>query len=541
VHAVRFQTPGSFPHTTTRRRADFEGEIVAKRSRSMSRPERGSRAPVAGNSTSLAPIPGTATQTIYCGDNLDKLRALPDECVDLIYIDPPFNSNRNYEVFWGETKEKRAFEDRHESTQAYIDFMRPRCVELARVLKRTGSFYYHCDWHAGHYVKVMLDQLFGENQFQNEIIWKRQSGHSDSKQGSKHFGRLHDTIFFYTKADEYTWNQLYEPYDPGYVETFYSNVEEETGRRFQYGDLTGPGGAAKGNPFYEFMGVTRYWRFKKEKMEQLAREGRIVFRPKGGVPRLKRYLDESKGMPLQSVWTDIRPLINFSKEALGYPTQKPRALLDRIIQTSSNPGDIVLDGFCGCGTALASAHNLGRRWIGIDISPTACRVMATRLENECGLQERVDFYVRDLPKTPDQLRQYPPFEFENWAVTALNTVLLNGTAIPNRAKVGDKGIDGRIYPIGADKARTAGRDLFGPTDDWLPVQVKQKDKAGRPDIDLFETAMRRQGRDKGFFISFGFTADAMKEIERVRRRADGMEIIPLTVEQIIAAEKTFRL
>src|SRR3954466_3543194 len=149
------------------------------------------------------------TRVIYCGDCLEQLQNLPDACVDLIYIDPPFNSNRNYEVFWGETKEKRAFEDRHASTQAYIDYMRPRCVQLARVLKTTGSFYYHCDWHASHYVKVMLDHIFGENNFVNEIVWKRQTSHNDSKQGSKHYGRLHDTLFFYAQGEGYTWNQQY--------------------------------------------------------------------------------------------------------------------------------------------------------------------------------------------------------------------------------------------------------------------------------------------------------------------------------------------
>src|ERR1043165_3966274 len=169
------------------------------------------------------------TSVIYCGDNLDHLRRMPDACVDLIYIDPPFNSNRNYEVFWGETKEKRAFEDRHASTQAYIDYMRPRCVELARVLKPTGSFYYHCDWHASHYVKVMLDQIMGESNFVNEIIWKRQSAHSDAKQGSKHLGRLHDTILLYSRGDNYTFNHLYRPYDEDYIENFYRYVEPETG------------------------------------------------------------------------------------------------------------------------------------------------------------------------------------------------------------------------------------------------------------------------------------------------------------------------
>jgi len=473
------------------------------------------------------------TRVIYCGDNLEQLKKLPNACVDLIYIDPPFNSNRNYEVFWGETKEKRAFEDRHASTQAYIEFMRPRCVEMARVLKKTGSFYYHCDWHASHYVKVMLDQIFGENLFQNEIIWKRQSGHSDAKQGSKHFGRVHDVIFFYTAGDAYTWNQLYESYDKDYTDTFYSNIEPETGRRFQYGDLTGPGGAAKGNPHYEFLGVTRYWRYSQEKMEQLNREGRIAFRPNGKVPRLKRYLDEGAGSPVQTVWTDIRPLINFGKEALGFPTQKPLALLERIIKASSNPNDIVLDAFCGCGTALVAAENLGRQWIGIDISPTACRVMAKRMRDVCKLREDENYWrngkgfvVRDLPWTEKQLREIPPFEFENWAVIALG-------GIPNKTQVGDMGIDGRIYPLSAVPHKTgkaAGELDF--MDDWYPIQVKQGDKVGRPDVDMFEAAMIRAKRKKGFFVGFDFSHDALAEIGAFFK-AQHTVIVPLTVREIL--------
>ncbi len=223
------------------------------------------------------------TRVIYCGDNLEQLKKLPDGCVDLIYIDPPFNSNRNYEVFWGETKEKRAFEDRHASTQAYIEFMRPRCVEMARVLKTTGSFYYHCDWHASHYVKVMLDQIFGESNFINEIIWKRQTSHNDAKQGSKHYGRLHDVLLFYCGGDEnYTWDHQYVPLDQSYVESHYSQVDEQ-GQRFQWGDLRAPGGAApsKGNPHYTVLGVDGYWRFTQEKMEEFIREGRVAIPPGG--------------------------------------------------------------------------------------------------------------------------------------------------------------------------------------------------------------------------------------------------------------------
>lgn len=474
------------------------------------------------------------TRVVYCGDNLEQLKKLPDRCVDLVYIDPPFNSNRNYEVFWGETKEKRSFEDRHESTQAYIEFMRPRCVELARVLKLTGSFYYHCDWHASHYVKVMLDQILGENNFQNEVVWKRADAHSDAKQGSKHFGRVHDSIFFYTGSNDYTFNFIYKPLSEQTMSTWYKHVEEGTGRRYNKADVTGPGGAAKGCPVFEWKGVTRAWRYSKENMERLEREGRLVYSSTGMVYQ-KRYLDESKGVPLQSWWDDIGMLrgINKGGERLGYPTQKPLALLERIIQASSNENDIVLDAFCGCGTALVAAQNLGRQWIGIDVSPTACRVMAKRLRDVCRLPEdeklwRIGrgFVVRDLPWSEDKLRKMPPFEFENWAVIALG-------GLPNKAQVGDMGVDGRIYPVSAmptSTGKTAGELDF--MDAWYPIQVKQKDKAGRPDIDMFEAAMIREGRTKGFFVSFDFSSDALREIDSFFRREHRL-IIPLTVREIL--------
>jgi DNA modification methylase len=475
------------------------------------------------------------TQVIYCGDNLDELRQLPNKCIDLIYIDPPFNSNRNYEVFWGETKEKRAFEDRHASTSAYIDFMRPRCVELGRVLKPTGSFYYHCDWHASHYVKVMLDQVLGENNFINEIAWKRQTSHNDAKQGSKHYGRLHDVLLFYCGgSDDYTWNQQYVPLDESYVTSHYSQ-EDADGRRFQWGDLRAPGGAApsKGNPHYTVLGVEGYWRYTQEKMEELIREGRVAI-PRGGtVPRFKRYLDESKGLPVGSVWDDINPINSQAKESLGYPTQKPLPLLERIILTSSDKGDVVLDASCGCGTALVGAQSLGRLWIGIDVSPTACRVMAKRLRDVCGIKEDErlwhagkGFVVRNLPWSIDKLRVLPPFEFENWAVNALG-------GIPNKAQVGDMGIDGRIYPLSAvPKKRGKATGELDFMDDWYPIQVKQKDKVGRPDIDSYEAVMMREERKKGFFVAFDYTADAERECDAFFRRT-GLAIIPLRVSEIL--------
>ena len=477
------------------------------------------------------------TRVVYCGDNLEQLAKLPDACVDLIYIDPPFNSNRNYEVFWGETKEKRAFEDRHENTKAYIDYMRPRCVQLARVLKKTGSFYYHCDWHASHYVKVMLDQIFGENNFQNEIVWKRSDSHNDSKQGAKHFGRVHDSIFFYTgNADEYTFNSIYKPLPESTVENWYKNVEEGTGRRYNKADLTAAKGG--GDTSYDWKGkkpsAGRYWAYSKAKMEEMEKQGRLVYSSSGMV-YMKRYLDESKGVPLQSWWDDIDMLrgINKGGERLGYPTQKPLALLERILQVSSNENDIVLDAFCGCGTALVAAQKLKRQWIGIDISPTACRVMAKRLRDVCGIPESEPlwragrgFVVRDLPWTVEKLRVIPPFEFENWAVIALG-------GIPNKVQVGDMGIDGRIFPVSASATpRKKQEGELSLQERWYPIQVKQKDKAGRPDIDAFEAVMMREDCEKGFFISFDFSTDALTEISAFFKRSHKV-IVPLTVQEIL--------
>jgi site-specific DNA-methyltransferase (adenine-specific) len=253
----------------------------------------------------------------------------------------------------------------------------------------------------------------------------------------------------------------------------------------------------------------------------------------GAVPRLKRYLDEQKGVPVDSIWSDIPPIQSQSSERLGYPTQKPLALLDRIVNASSNRDDIVLDAFCGCGTALVAAENLRRQWIGIDISPTACRVMAKRLRDVCLMKEDENlwrqgrgFVVRDLPWSEEQLRKIPPFEFENWAVIALG-------GIPNKTKVGDMGIDGRIYLVSAMPKKTGkAAGELGFMDDWYPIQVKQKDKAGRPDIDSFEAAMIRANRQKGFVVAFDFSSDALIEIDAFFRREHRV-IVPLTVKEIL--------
>ena len=528
AHGVTRPTTKKFPRPSDGRGIKGEGHVP--------RPRERERVAQPGEGRGDRPSSLLDTRVIYCGDNLEQLAKLPDACVDLIYIDPPFNSNRNYEVFWGETKEKRAFEDRHESTRAYIDYMRPRCVQLARVLKKTGSFYYHCDWHASHYVKVMLDQIFGENNFINEIIWKRQSAHSDAKQGSKHLGRVHDTLFLYGgSAEDYSFKHLYRLYDPEYIEKNFRNVEEGTGRRYSLGDLGAPGGAApsKGNPYYEFLGVKRYWRFSQEMMQKLYKEGRIIQTKPGAVPRQKRYLDESPGVALGTVWDDIGPVQGQSEESLGYPTQKPLALLERILEISSNENDIVLDAFCGCGTALVAAQNLKRQWIGIDISPTACRVMAKRLRDVCGLPEDESlwkagrgFVVRDLPWSEDKLRAIPLFEFENWAVIALG-------GIPNKVQVGDMGVDGRIYPVSSSSTPYRLKEgELGLKERWYPIQVKQKDKVGRPDIDSFEAMMMREDCEKGFFVSFDYSSDALQEIESFFKRSHKV-IVALTVKEIL--------
>ncbi|MBE0541062.1 MAG: site-specific DNA-methyltransferase [Verrucomicrobia bacterium] len=259
------------------------------------------------------------TRVIYCGDNLEQLQKLPDACVDLIYIDPPFNSNRNYEVFWGETKEKRAFEDRHASTQAYIDYMRPRCVELGRVLKKTGSFYYHCDWHASHYVKVMLDQILGENNFENEIIWKRYGAHSNSKG----YGAVHDVILYYGGGEKLTFHREFEPYDPKYVEDRF-RYQDPDGRRWAEQNLNNP--AVRPNLMYPFTaknGITyacpdNGWKFTKERMAILDAENRLHYPKKeGGRLRMKSYLDEMPGVSISDVWTDISVIGGTSPERLG--------------------------------------------------------------------------------------------------------------------------------------------------------------------------------------------------------------------------------
>ena len=417
--------------------------------------------------------------TLYFGDNLDIMRRyLPDESVDLVYADPPFKSNQNYNILFQEkdgsraASQIRAFEDTWawdaedeavyadlvtgggkiaDALQAFRQFigpcdmlsylvmMAPRLVECRRVLKKTGSMYLHCDPAASHYLKMLMDAVFGPGNFRTEIIWKRSSAHSDAKQGRAQHGRIHDVILFYTKTDDWFWNQIHLSHDDDYTKAKYPYIEEGTGRRYGLWDMTGPGGAAKGNPSYEVMGVTRYWRYSEVKMREMINAGLVVQPRPGGVPRQKRYLDESAGVPLQDIWTDIAPINSQAAERLGYPTQKPVALLERIIRSSCPEGGAVFDPFCGCGTTITAAQGLGRTWIGIDITHLAITLMRQRLKDTFG--EAAAFQVIGEPTSaPDAaaLAEADPYQFQWWALG------LVGARPVEEKKGADKGIDGKI-------------------------------------------------------------------------------------------------
>jgi len=323
---------------------------------------------------------------------------------------------------------------------AYLTMMTARLQELHRVLKKKGSLYLHCDPTASHYLKAVLDGIFGPQNYRTEISWRRQSAHNDAAQGRKQYGNVRDIIFFYTKSDDWQWNQLYTPYSPDYVEKFYRHVEAGTGRRYGSFDITAPGGAdpKKKNPYYEFLGVSRYWRFSREKMQELFDQGLIFQSSAGSVPRQKRYLDEMPGVALQNDWDDIRSLQSTDREKLGYPTQKPLSLLERIVLTSSQKGDTVLDPFCGCGTALHAAEKNDRRWIGIDVAVQSMQVVSERLK---GAFPRIEYDVYGLPTTPEGaewLAARDPFKFEEWAVSRLG-------AMHSGKYRNDGGVDGYFY------------------------------------------------------------------------------------------------
>ena len=374
-------------------------------------------------------------RTIFCNDNLYILRGLDTESVDLIYLDPPFNSNRTYSAPIGSEAAGAAFKDTwtlsdvdnawhgeiaerepalyqaiHTSElthgkgmKSYLIMLGVRLLEMKRVLKDTGSIYLHCDQTASHYIKLLMDSVFGKNSFKNEIVWNSATGVKNNVKAR--FGRGHDTILFYGMPKS-EFNVQYTPLSEEYLKSHYSQ-KDENGRLFQPGDLNAPGNSGH---YYEFLGVTKNWRMTEEQAHQWLKEGRIIHQSitpgsRSKIPRYKRYADESKGRPALDNWTDIGALNPQAKEFIGYPTQKPTPLLHRIIKASSNQGDIVLDPFCGCATTCVAAEQLSREWIGIDISPKATELVRNRLEKEVGFFGVV-IARDDIPQRSERLPNY---------------------------------------------------------------------------------------------------------------------------------------
>lgn len=483
--------------------------------------------------------------TLYLGDNLDFIRdheRIPPESIDLVYLDPPFNSDRTYNTLFEEHQlpigdepeeaQQHAFKDTwtwnreaqraydnidtdsslaivknivqafcrefpRSDMAAYLVMMAERLLHLHRVLKRTGSLYLHCDPTAGPYLRLLLDRVFKPENFRNEIVWQRAGAKNDPKR----LGRSHDTIFFYTVSDTFTWNPQFTPFQDYSIKKNYTVAEPGTGRVYTLSDLTAnkPGGDTD----YEWKGVRpykgRHWAFSKENMEKFEAEGRLVYR-RTGMPRYKRYLDEMPGVPLHDVWIDIR-MGTSDAQRVGYPTQKPQELLERIISASSNPGDVVLDPFCGCGTTVDAAQHLGRRWIGIDLAIVAIKVIEKRLEDTYGkLAFEFDAIPRDANSAiflADRSIRYHNNNFQEWAVKVLRGEQTGG----RRPKAGrDEGIDGLL------------RFRFGPgRGDAAIIQVKGGKSVGPKDVrDLLGT-MTAEKRPLGVLFTAHSSTSAMKK------------------------------
>jgi DNA modification methylase len=396
---------------------------------------------------------------LICGDNLEELAKLPKESVDLIYIDPPFFTHKQYEVVWKDEAEVRSYKDRWEGgIEHFISWLKPRVKAMYEVLKPTGSFYLHCDWHANAHIRIMLDEIFGEENFRNEIIWCYAGGGIPKMD----FARKHETIFRYSKTDKYIFNIEYRPYGK-WTETF---------------------------------------------------------EPRHSLTSGGEALDIKRGTPLNDWWADLPKLTSYQKEWVGYPTQKPEALLERIIKASSNKGDVVADFFCGCGTTIIMAQQLSRSWVGVDISPTAIKVIQWRLdkggERTLGAIEGVNYEVVGMPTTAEEVRKLEPFEFQNWVVIDKMRAYLS------RKKVGDMGLDG-YYP------RSFLTEEAG-------IQVKQSEGVGRNVVDNFETALKRQNYKKGYIVAFSFSKGAYEEVARIKNK-EGLEIKLITIEELLSKKK----
>lgn len=479
-----------------------------------------------------------AKNKLYYGDNLDVLRRyLQDESVDVIYLDPPFNSDQDYNVLFerkdgtAAAAQIKAFEDTwhwdmaaaraldevvtrgggvadamlglqrllgESDMLAYLAMMAPRLVELRRVLKSTGSVYLHCDPTASHYLKLLMDAVFGPANFRNEIVWKRTAAKGLM------FRRLasnHDVLLCYQKTSDafLETDAIFLPYDPNNLdektESKYSQRDPD-GRRYQLTSLINPN-PDRPNLTYEFLGVTRVWRWTQDRMQREYEAGRVIQTKPGAVPRYKRYLDEQRGKPLGDVWTDIPPLNSQAQERLGYPTQKPIALVERILRLSCPEDGVALDPFCGCGTTVAAAEKLRRKWIGIDITHLAVNLMKHRLLDMFGPAVVERYEVRGEPTTPSDaavLAREDPYQFQFWALGLVG-------ARPQEEKRGaDKGVDGRLYfrdPVKNDYRQ-------------IVISVKAG-KMGRKYAHELNGVVGRENAEIGVLISLNEPTKAMRE------------------------------
>jgi len=536
-----------------------------------SKPVQASRVPLPTAGVLLSTQTVTALKNnLYYGDNYEVLqRYVKDETVDLVYLDPPFNSRQDYNVLFAEkdgsqsSSQIHAFEDTWEwnldaqrsyefiveqggrvadalrafktflfnsDMMAYLAMMAPRLVELRRVLKETGSIYLHCDPTASHYLKILMDAVFGPQFYGTEIIWKRSSAHSDTKQGRRLHGHIHDVILFYTKGVKWTWNPVFTEYDRSYTDAFYRHVEPETGRLYRLGDLTAarPGGDTE----YEWKGVKpykgRFWAYSRANMEKFDAEGRLVY-AKSGMPSYKRYLDEMQGVPLQDLWTDVPPIGPGAQERLGYPTQKPEALLERIFKASSNEGDLVLDPFCGCGTTVQVAQRLNRRWIGIDITHLAIGLIKKRLSDAFGPEIKSTYDVVGEPTDyagAAALAAEDKYQFQWWALGQV------GARPTDQKKGADRGIDGRLYFHDDDSGQSK-QIIFsvkggGVTDSQLRdlegVLVHEKAEIGV--FLCFEEPtkpMKKRAAEAGLYKSTDGTTYPMLQILTIQQILDGKQ------------------
>ena len=516
---------------------------------------------------------------LWYGDNLTIMQGMKKHSVDLIYLDPPFKSDANYNLLYKNVTgrpvpdQAEAFFDTWEldaaklevarnmpvlmrahgvddyyvefwriwmqalkNTQpqllAYLIYMVQRLLHMKSILRPAGSIYLHCDPTASHYIKVMMDGIFNHDNFRNEIIWKRTGTHSDSKTWS----RVSDTILFYTAGKRFTWNVPREAHGEDYLAAK-DRHDDGDGRLYRLDNMTSP--SARPNMMYEWKGFPfpeKGWRYSKETMARLDSEERIWY-PKlknglpdtGKRPQLKRYLDEMQGGSVMgNVWTDIAPLNSRAKERLGYPTQKPKALLARIIAASTNPGDVVFDPFCGCGTSIYAAEELGRKWVGCDIAILAVKLIREVLSERYRLVEGSHFVVDGIPvsvKQAEMLFRKDPFQFQHWVVERIG-------GFPMHKKVADRGIDGRLY--------------FETTGGLKEMILSVKGGKLRPtDVRDLRGVMEREGSAMAGFLSLHEPSKAMRleAAEAGMYTYDGVhypKMQMLTVENILADKREFR-